>query len=305
MDPIENTTPPAPARRGWKLRRVRFGLRSLMVLVLIFSAIFGWIGNLLSGAERQRAAAVAVVSRHGTVDYGKNFRLAILGYKQQLGPQPRHAWLRKQFGDDLFDNVTRVSFFRQEQINDADMALLDAFPELDQFDVCLAPVTDVGIAHLAGMKKLTRVSLSEVPITDVSVLTLARLPLLTDVMLDRTRVGDASLAALGKMPQLRLLDLQWTKITDAGLAHLAGLKRITWLQVDCTEITDAGLEHLRGLQTLKYLSIGATHVTPSGKASIQAALPHCNVTWWARHGDLSDAGGGPKIPEPKYEHRSQ
>ncbi len=283
--------------RFW--RKLRFSVRTLLVGVLIIGAALGWVASKLSRARRQHAAAIAVVALHGTVDYGKNFRLHSQGGRLWLGPPPRHGWLRKLFGDDLFDSVTRMAFFRQEAVTDTDMAVLDAFPDLEDFHLSKAPVTDAGISHLRGMTKLQRVAISEVPITDASVAMLARLPKLTDIMLNHTRIGDASLAYLGSMPQLRLLDLQWTRVTDAGLVHLAVLKRIEWLQFDCTEISDAGLDHLRGLKSLKYLSIAATRITPEGKASIEAALPGCNVTWWRRHGDLSDAGGRPDILEPK------
>jgi Leucine Rich repeat len=279
-------------------RRLRFSVRTLLVLVLILGAALGWVADKLRRARRQHEASVAVVSRHGTVDYGKAFRLESWG-KLPLGPPPRHVWLREHLGDDLFETVTHVAFFRQPEVTDLDMAVLDAFPDLEEFHVSKAPVTDKGIAHLAGMKKLRRVTISEAPITDSSLLAIGRLPHLDQLDLNGTRITDAGLVALDAMPHLLTLDLQWTRITDAGLVHLAGLKELRFLQLGCTEITDVGLDDLRGLKSLKYLGIAATRVTSEGKASIEAALPGCNVTWWRRHGELSEAGGRPEIPEPR------
>ncbi len=277
--------------------RFRFRLRTLIVLVLIVGGMMGWIAYKFRQARRQHDAAVAVVSRYGTVDYGRHFRLDAWTGRLQMSPPPNHVWLRKWLGDDMFDTVTVVSFFRQKGVTDADMALLDAFPDLEDFHVSIAPVSD--LAHLAGLKKLRGLTLIGVPIADSDLRSIARLPVLTDVSLGGTRIGDAGVAMLGTMPQLRTLDLEWTRVTDAGVAHLAGLKRLEWLQLTCTEITDAGLDHLRGLKSLKFLWIGATRVSPEGKASIEAALPGCRVVWWERQGDLSQAGGRPEIPEPQ------
>jgi hypothetical protein len=294
-DGQEGRNAATPSPKPPRLRWLRFGLRTLFVLVLAIGVGLGWFAAKLRRARLQRNAAIAVVSLNGTVDYGKNFRLESWG-RLPLGPPPTsHAWLRKRFGDDLFDSVTGVVFFRQAGVTDADMALLDAFPDLEGLHISKAPVAD--LSHLAHLRSLQRVMLSEIPISDASLTSIASLPKLTHVNLSRTRIGDAGLAILGTMPQLRSLDLQWTRVTDAGLIHLSGLNRIEWLQLDCTEITDSGLDHLRGLLSLKYLSIAATRVTPDGKSSIEAALPNSNVTWWLRHGDLSQ--GGPEIPEPQ------
>jgi hypothetical protein len=265
---------------------------------MVLGGGLGWVAAKLRLARRQHDAAIAVVSRHGTVDYGEHFRLESWG-RLQMKPPADHAWLRMRFGDDLFDTVTKVAFFRRPAVTDADMALLDAFPDLEDLHVSKAPVTD--FSRLARLTKLRRLTLSEVPICDPGLAAISRLPLLTDLSLNGTRIGDEGLAILGQMPQLRLLNLEWTKVTDAGMAHLAGLRRLEWLQLSCTEISDAGLAHLRGLERLKYLMIAATRVTPEGKASIEASLPGCNVTWWAREVDLSQAGGRPEIPEPNPE----
>jgi hypothetical protein len=272
-------------------------VRGLLVLGLILGAALGWVADKLRRARRQHEASVAVLSRHGTIDYGESFRLESWG-RLPLGAPPRHGWLREWVGDDLFDTVTRVTFFGQEGVGDADLALLEDFPDMEELHVSKAPVTDRGIAHLAGMKRLRRVTISEAPITDRSLVAISRLPRINQLDLNRTRITDAGLVALDAMPHLLTLDLQWTQVTDAGLVHLAGLRELQFLQLDCTEITDDGLDQLRNLRSLKYLSIAATRVTSEGRASIGAALPGCNITWWGRHGNLNEAGGRPDIPEP-------
>jgi hypothetical protein len=93
--------PKTPGRRRWKRR---FSVRTLLVRVPIVGAALGWAADKLRRARRQHEASVAVVSRHGTIDYGKSFRLESWG-KLPLGATPRHGWLRKWAGDDVFDTV--------------------------------------------------------------------------------------------------------------------------------------------------------------------------------------------------------
>lgn len=273
-------------------------LRALILVVAIFGGALGWFASTLRSARRQHDAVVVVLSHFGTVDYGQEIRLAP-GTRLQMKPKPRHAWLRKRLGDDLFDSVTNVTFFRQQGVDDTTMAVLDAFPALEELHVSKAPVTDHGFTHLAGRTKLRRIAISEAPITDATLLSIASLPRVMSLDLNRTRITDAGLVALDAMPQLRTLDLEWSQVTDAGMVHLVGLKRLQFLQLSCTEISDDGLKFLRDLTSLKYLSISATRVTPEGKDSIAAALPGCSVTWWSRNGRLSEAGGRPEIPKPK------
>ncbi|HEY2157118.1 MAG TPA: hypothetical protein VGH33_15935, partial [Isosphaeraceae bacterium] len=140
---MKATSEPAPEPRsepprGWlrrRLRRLRIVVRTMLVLVLLAGLGLGWIAEKIRRANLQRAAAQAVVGLKGSVEYGNKFRLEAWGFKQMLGPPPRHAWLRAWLGDDLFDTVTRVTFYYQEAVTDADMALLDAFPELEEFYV--------------------------------------------------------------------------------------------------------------------------------------------------------------------------
>ena len=72
-------------------------------------------------------------------------------------------------------------------------------------------------------------------------------------------------------------------ITDQDLPQLWSLDRCLYLDLDNTEITDSGLEYLQGFPNLKYLTLRGTSVTEQGVASLQAALPGCEV----RHSDVA------------------
>jgi hypothetical protein len=107
---------------------------SLLVAVLVIGGGLGWVAAKFRRARRQHDAAVAAVALHGTVDYGEHFRLQSWGRLQMRSPAD-HTWLRKRFGDDLFETVTKLEFFRCPEVTNADMTLLDAFPDLEDLHV--------------------------------------------------------------------------------------------------------------------------------------------------------------------------
>ena len=49
------------------------------------------------------------------------------------------------------------------------------------------------------------------------------------------------------------------------------------LELGGTHITNADLEHLKSLENLEYLNIHSTKVTAEGVASLQRALPNCEI----------------------------
>ena len=110
MERNDDSNAQAPKPSGRRRRKFRLSVRGLLVLGLILGSALGWAADKFRRARQQHEASVAVISRHGTIDYGENFRLECWG-KLPLGARPRHVWLREWVGDDLFDTVTNVTFF--------------------------------------------------------------------------------------------------------------------------------------------------------------------------------------------------
>jgi hypothetical protein len=77
--------------------------------------------------------------------------------------------------------------------------------------------------------------------------------------------------------QITSVDLSGTGVTDAGLEHLEGLRNLKTLILSDTKITNAGLEHLKGLTNLGKLLVDYTEVTHEGVATLQKALPKCQI----------------------------
>lgn len=106
-------------------------------------------------------------------------------------------------------------------VSDADLASLEAFPNLKHLNLRGTAITDAGLAALKYTPQLEFLGLS------------------------RTAVTDAGLTQLEHLSQLRYLTLAETSITDAGLTALGRLKSLEGLNLKGTQLTRDGLNRLQ------------------------------------------------------------
>ncbi len=100
--------------------------------------------------------------------------------------------------------VTRIDFF-STPVTDADLEMLQAFPDLQSLGLSSTKITDEGLEHLVGLNKLRNLSLVYTGITDRGLIALAKLPALQNVDLLRTKVTNRSVAELQKaLPRLTI-----------------------------------------------------------------------------------------------------
>src|SRR5262249_34579108 len=96
-------------KRRWLLR---FGLRTLLILVTLFGAGFGYLGHLYRRVQDQRYIVAKIQEAGGTVRY--NWQLGQrkgTGFKPiQTNSPPGPALLRLALGDDVFAYVEMVDF---------------------------------------------------------------------------------------------------------------------------------------------------------------------------------------------------
>ncbi len=114
------------------------------------------------------------------------------------------------------------------RVQDADLRVLQQFPELRELHLIGTEVTDAGMREVGQLKGLQLLNLR------------------------RTRVTDQGLRELTGLVNLRTLDLADTDVTDAGLEQLRGQTSLRLLDVVNTRVTEKGvqqlLDDLRGLQ---------------------------------------------------------
>ncbi|TKJ41942.1 hypothetical protein CEE36_07760 [candidate division TA06 bacterium B3_TA06] len=108
---------------------------------------------------------------------------------------------------------------------------------------------------------------------------LAQLPYLRELDFYHydVKLTTEDLEGIGSITNLRRLDVGAVGVTDEGLKHLENLTELRDLDLSNNEITDAGVEHLKKLTTLRRLNISYTEVTAEGMASLQRALPECEI----------------------------
>jgi internalin A len=211
-----------PVSPSWK-RFLRFGVRGLLVFVLVIGAGLGWI---VHQAHIQRDAVAAIVRAGGVVEYDwqRSNRKSIPG-----GEPSAPRWLVHLIGSDYFGHVTAV-WLSDTKETDAPLADVGRLTRLEEFYINSQAISDAGLEHLTGL-------------TNLSVL-----------WLYRTQVTDAGLAHLKGLTHLSSLRLHGTRVTDAGLVYLKRLTNLKRLVISGTRVTDAGATELnQALPSLKII----------------------------------------------------
>ena len=186
-------------------RRFRFGLRALLIAVVVIAGMCGW---LVTQGRTQRLAVRAIRGAGAEVGYD---------YGTTWAPQ----WLLDLLGVDFFCNVTMVHVYKNTNLADDDLKQLQAFPDLQCLYIDRTTIGDAGLLHLTALSRLQF------------------------LYLDRTCVTDAGLASLTKLPKLHELSLGKTQITDAGLRELANMKQLQFLNVRDTNVSRHGVEEFK------------------------------------------------------------
>ena len=247
-----------------KRRWYQFSVRSLLVMVTLFTVTVGWFLGWIQ-FRRQRAQEnrdrVATVEKAMTVIDAK-----IISNYKELRPQ---TWLERQFDDpgDADDPVGELRVWEVYfwlKVTDAGLEHLKVLTKLDTLHLSGTNVTDAGLKHLKGLTSLERLYLSDTDVTDDGLEHLNGLTNLEWLNLSDTDVTDAGLVTLKELTKLQVLYLNDTNITDAGLEHLKGRTKFQRLHLGGTKVSNTGLEHLKGLTKLTFLNLDETNVTDAG-----------------------------------------
>jgi hypothetical protein len=187
----------------------RFGLQTLLVLVLVFGIGFGWCAWKMERARKQKEVVEWVRGMGGSAHYDYEFNVDGMVTSD---PRPKTPpYLRNVLGEDFFSDVVVVSLNGTE-------------------------VTDEGLGHLKVFTSLEDLHLGKHEVTAkrplVSDAGLAQLRTLTNLQrldLDYLNVTDRGLEHLNPLTSLERLDLEHTQVSNDGLKHLNGLGSLEWL----------------------------------------------------------------------------
>jgi len=154
-------TEPKPKRRWYQ-----FSLRTLLVVVLVLSPFFAWVGWELEKTRREQAVVGTIEAFGGWVEY----------HEPNLPPRIAQYFRRTQKVDmQLPFSVTRDgSLAFHPTIDDNSMTLFEGFTGLEELNLQWTDITDSGLEHLRGLTNLKKLDLSASRVTPEGVEELRR-----------------------------------------------------------------------------------------------------------------------------------
>ena len=177
--------------------RFQFGIRSLLVLVVVVALPCSWLAVALKQAREQKDAVAAIVKTRGRVFYDDGWlsSIKLSGFHVDLpgnGSQP--TWLCTLVGYDFVNDVAYVRM--RPTTTDSDLECFRRLPKTVAVSLCDTNVTDKALEHIKGLAHLKTLDLS------------------------LTKVSDVGLEQLKDLTELRQLDLGATGVTDEGVWKL-------------------------------------------------------------------------------------
>ena len=256
-------------------RRFRFGVRSLLVSMVVVAVSCAWFAVEVSNAKSHKEAREGIQNVGGEVVY--DWQVDTDGTPRPNAQPPGPGWLPNLLGDDFFTGVVRV-YLTGTEMSFARLQHLHWLMMRKERRVGIEGprITDADLEHLKGLTQLKGLSLGT-HVTDAGMEHLKGLTQLQELELFDTKVTDAGLKHLKCLTQLRELDLCNTPMTDAGLEHIKGLTKLKVLELGGTKVTDTGLEHLKCLTQLQELGLSDA-ITDTGLEHI-SALTQLQVLW--------------------------
>ena len=274
--------------------RFRISLRFMMVLVLLFGGVLGW---KLDRARTQARSVAVLDAADGRVFYDYQFSGTIEDSAPKIDTTATIKapdWLRKLAGDEVFREVTSVSFFG----DNPKPATWQTVAKLDHLINVDFRILDAKLAHVSGLRSLPRLksitigyqlSIDEQSLDEFGAIPglesfaastwlshsdlsrITRAPQLRQIVAS-VKEGDAAMGLLSKLSQLRSIELVcWNSFSDKALHDLAPiLPDLESLELSTTRFTDQGMAELAVCRRLKTLKLAAqTRLTETGIASLK------------------------------------
>jgi hypothetical protein len=186
----------------------QYGLRALLVFVLLASVGMSWFATRKRFVKRQREAVRAIRELGGRVEC------------EEEGENTLPSWLRALLGDEFFFLKAPVVDLSNTHVTDAELGHLKGVTGLEMLDLSDTRISDTGLEHLKEIKDLKWLYLGGTQVTDAGLQRLKEINGLQDVFLDRTQVTDAGLEHLDGMTDLNFVGLLGTQVTLEGVHKL-------------------------------------------------------------------------------------
>lgn len=215
---------------------------------------------------RERQAAEVLLRK------GASVSLWSADFKAYLLEKPGQSWPAGTW------HVHEVFANRLPALTPADLFALRDFPRLRGLNVTASLITTAAVLDQVEGGGVAELRLSGVPTTSKDVARIAGMKNLSALYLWGAGLSDDDIAPIANLPLLSDVNVGGNRITDESMKQLARLP-LKRLYVSHTKVTDVGLAWLHSCQNLMVLKVSDTGVTAEGVASLQKALPNCEVEW--------------------------
>jgi hypothetical protein len=279
---------PQSAENLMQLPRLRFSLRTLLIITVLVAIPSAWLGKHWLRTRVQRPMVAKIKANGGQVYY--DYQSDRKNFDSSKTP-PGWAPLRAMLGDDFFATV-KVAIYGNNfppQIIDIEFEQLS---DLEQIYINAKKVPETTIAKLASLKKLNSLVLADYNYRPEVFRKLADCPSLTHLTVFSGSLTSEHLRELKSFAMLT--NFQWTNapLTDDGLLAICELRKLKSLDLlwsggrKAPPLTARGFQGLAQLQELEQLKLSGP--ADDAMAAI-AKLPNVHsVQLWAD--ELTDAG---------------
>lgn len=241
-------------RRSQRRRLLQLHLSDMLVIMLIWACLLGWICHLYRSDQRQqRGIAQLELSCYRPRDRDDSPWMLNMGaYAQSHAESTLPDWLVELGGPiPRWETVVGLRL-NTVGFDDETLAQLEDFPDVKYLSLA-ADFTDEGLRHLKHLRRLKWLE-PQGTMGDEGLAHLKGLTRLEHLDLRSTRVTDTGMEYVAGLKNLRSLSLP-SDITDKGFVHVARLTNLETLILDITKIDDDGLKHLGNLTRLKSVSL--------------------------------------------------
>lgn len=254
----------------------RFSLRTLLIAVTLLCIVLGtWIGR-----ARRVDYAVEHFRRLGG-DFGYHSQLLPDGHVSWDTPIRGPAWVRKLFGDNLFDSPAHLELGNKHPFKDPDLLPLGHLTELRQLFVGEQnEISGGGWVALEGLVRLQDLFVKQ----------------------DKPRSTDAMLSHVAALKELESLQVTPSNFTADGVAHLKSLTKLRNLHLGQVMNLAAAMEHLKALPNLEGMSMGSGGGEEDLRGvGVQHAGQFPSLKWVQLRGKLTLAGYEQLLRMPNLE----
>lgn len=244
----------------------RFGLRLVLLMMLIVCLLSGWIGGELRRAKRQQRLA-GEFERMG----------AQVVYKYRIGRRP-NSIIRRALGRHMFATVTAVHFREGCPVTPRQLRVLQEFPTVVTVSMRGPTVGDSHANSLLKSTELSELALHDTNVTSYSFLNLPSAKHITSLRVGGLSVNDDAIREISKLTRLNQLEIEKAAFNTRTIEQLASLRHLRNLAIlDCPQLGDRAIGKLCAMPSIRSLDFsgssisdeGMKHVTDSGLRSLR------------------------------------